>query len=81
MSKFVTCPLAFRRSYIDKVPEPTTIYQLRGTLVHRALQLLFGHEGPDRTREAAHEALDLAWSEIAPSDEAAQSSASSERSR
>jgi putative RecB family exonuclease len=70
LNRFVTCPLAFRYSYIDHLPEPATIYQLRGTLVHRALQLLFGHAGPDRTPEAAHHALDLAWSEIAQGDDA-----------
>ncbi|HWD24634.1 MAG TPA: PD-(D/E)XK nuclease family protein, partial [Acidimicrobiales bacterium] len=50
--------------------EPTTIHQLRGTLVHRALQLLFGHDGSDRTLEVAHEALDRAWCEMSGSVEA-----------
>jgi putative RecB family exonuclease len=72
LNKFVTCPLAFRFSYIDKIPERTTIYQLRGTLVHRALQLLFGRESSDRTLEVAHAALEVAWNEMAHGDEASE---------
>src|ERR1700753_4045322 len=70
LNRFVTCPLAFRYSYIDKLPQTTTIYQLKGTLVHRALQLLFAEDRMDRTVEAGHRALDVAWSEIATGDEA-----------
>jgi putative RecB family exonuclease len=70
LQKFVSCPLAFRYAYIDKLPEPTTVAQLRGTLVHRALQLLFGHERPERTLTAAHAALECAWEEIAETEEA-----------
>jgi putative RecB family exonuclease len=72
LNRFVTCPLSFRYAYIDKLPQPTTIYQLRGTLVHRALQLLFSHAGADRTLEAAHAALDVAWQEMATGDEATE---------
>jgi len=70
LSRFVTCPRSFKYSYIDKLAQPATIYQLRGTLVHRALQLLFGYERSDRTLETAHEALDVAWSELASSSDA-----------
>jgi putative RecB family exonuclease len=70
LSRFVTCPLSFRYAYIDKLPQPTTIYQLRGTLVHRALQILYSYECADRTIEAAHGALDLAWAEMATGEEA-----------
>ena len=38
VGKFVSCPLAFRYSYIERIPEPTTTYQLRGTIIHTVLQ-------------------------------------------
>jgi putative RecB family exonuclease len=41
ISSFVNCPLAFRYSYLERLPEPSTIHQVRGTLLHRALQLLY----------------------------------------
>ena len=37
LGKFVSCPLAFRYSYIEHLPEPSSIYQIRGTLLHKAL--------------------------------------------
>jgi putative RecB family exonuclease len=65
LGKFVSCPLAFRYSYIEHLPEPTTIYQLRGTLLHRALQILFSESDADeRTRESAEEALIAATAEL-----------------
>ena len=50
LSRFVQCPLSFRFAYIDRLPEPSSIQQVRGTLVHKALELLFGSaQGTDRT--------------------------------
>lgn len=65
LGKFVSCPLAFRYSYIEHLPEPPSIYQLRGTLLHRALQLLHEEAGPARTPERAHIALLQATDELA----------------
>jgi putative RecB family exonuclease len=70
LNRFVSCPLAFRYSYIEKLPQPATIYQLRGTLVHRALQILFGNDARARTRAIAHAALDQAWEEMATGPDA-----------
>ena len=51
LARFVQCPLAFRYAYIDRLPEPSSIQQVRGTLVHRALELLFSSaQGNNRTR-------------------------------
>ena len=70
LSRFVQCPLSFRFAYIDRLPEPSSIQQVRGTLVHKALELLFASaQGTDRTREAAQESLQLAWETITASDE------------
>jgi len=46
VSAFKDCGLAFRLANIDKVPEAPSAAAVRGTLVHRALQLLFGDEEP-----------------------------------
>jgi putative RecB family exonuclease len=70
LSRFVQCPLSFRFAYIDRLPEPSSIPQVRGTLVHKALELLFDSaQGTDRTRETAQESLRLAWETITVSDE------------
>lgn len=62
---FTTCPLAFRFSAIDRLPEPPTVPTALGTLVHRALELLFWEHPPGtRTPAAAAAALDRAWDEL-----------------
>ena len=72
LGKFVSCPLAFRFTYIDHLPEPANAAQLRGTLVHRALQLLYSEGGAkDRTQKRALEALSLAHLEMTDSGELA----------
>lgn len=70
LGKFVSCPLSFRYAYIERLPEPPTTYQLRGTLLHRVLQQLFG-EGPaaSRTRDRAQSLFDAAWSDALASGE------------
>lgn len=70
LGKFMSCPLAFRYSYIDHIPEPATQAQLRGTLVHRALQLLYAHgEADERTPLHALSALDVAYLEMVETDD------------
>ncbi|MBA3652736.1 MAG: PD-(D/E)XK nuclease family protein [Actinobacteria bacterium] len=65
VSSFKDCALAFRFSAIDKLPEPTSPAMVRGTLVHRALELLFWDEAAGhRTPAVAAEKLDQAWAEM-----------------
>ncbi len=65
VSSFKDCALAFRLSAIDKVPEPPAPAATKGTLVHRALQLLFWDEAPgQRTLAAARSKLEVAKSEM-----------------
>ncbi|HTX01193.1 MAG TPA: PD-(D/E)XK nuclease family protein [Acidimicrobiales bacterium] len=65
LDRFTHCALAFRLSYIDRLPEPSTLQQVRGTLVHRALQLLHAVEpAQQRTPERARLCLEEAWSEL-----------------
>ena len=70
VSSFKDCALAFRLSVIDRLPEPPSPHAAKGTLVHRALELLMWEEEPSaRTREAAQAKLERAVPEILDGDE------------
>ncbi len=70
VSTFKECALAFRLSAIDKVPEPTNLQAFKGTVVHRALELLMWEEQPGaRTPATAQEKLDRAVGELIAGDE------------
>jgi putative RecB family exonuclease len=64
VSSFKDCALAFRFSVIDKVPEPPSLPASRGTLVHAALERLFGLVHVARTPEAAAACLATAWDQL-----------------
>jgi putative RecB family exonuclease len=65
VSSFKDCALAFRLSAIDHLPEIKSPAAAKGTLVHRALQLLFAEEGQgDRSLEVALTKLARATPEI-----------------
>ncbi len=53
IASFTQCALAFRFSAIDRIPEPPSAPATKGTLVHAALERLFGLPAPQRTRDAA----------------------------
>jgi putative RecB family exonuclease len=62
LSAFKDCPLAFRFSAIDHLPEVPAAHTFKGTLVHRALEALFwNHPRGARTRAVAHAELREAW--------------------
>jgi putative RecB family exonuclease len=70
ITAFTNCPLAFRFSVVEHLPEPPSLPALKGTLVHRALELLFTEYPPgSRSRDAAQKALDAAWRELQDGDE------------
>jgi putative RecB family exonuclease len=69
VSTFKDCALAFRFSAIDKLPEPPSIPAVKGTTVHRALELLFGQPPEDRTPERAQECLTGALTEMQEHDD------------
>jgi len=52
VSSFTSCPMQFRFSSIEKLPEPPGVATTKGTVVHRALELLFVRPAADRTPEA-----------------------------
>jgi len=51
VASFTDCALAFRFSNIDRIPEPPSIPATKGSLVHRALELLFCEPAAERTPE------------------------------
>ena len=65
ISAFKHCPLQFRFSVIDRLPEPPSPPASKGTLVHRALELLMVRAPADRTPESAVADLDQARVELA----------------
>ncbi len=69
VSSFKECALAFRFSAIDRLPEPPSTPAVKGTTVHRALELLFVGDVADRTPERAQECLTEALAEMADEPE------------
>ncbi|HEY1445230.1 MAG TPA: PD-(D/E)XK nuclease family protein [Acidimicrobiales bacterium] len=70
VSSFTSCPLAFRFSQIERLPEPPSPPAVKGTLVHAALERLFWHH-PAGTRTPAAGALEVerAWEELQDDEE------------
>jgi putative RecB family exonuclease len=63
-SSFKSCPLSFRFSTIDRLPEEPSEPAVKGTTVHRALELLFMEPPAGRTRDRAAETLEQALEEM-----------------
>lgn len=66
---FKTCPQLFKFRAIDKISEPPSVYQARGTTAHLALQRLFDDEVGSRTPERLYDLFRTAWTEIRGHDE------------
>src|SRR5206468_1604382 len=49
---------------IDRLPEPTSVAQLRGSVVHAALEELYGLPAPERLPAMAHSLVDPAWDRV-----------------
>lgn len=60
VESFLSCPLAFRFSSIEKLPDLPSVASTRGSLVHRALELLFLHPAAARTSQALDDAVEAA---------------------
>jgi putative RecB family exonuclease len=61
---FKTCPLLYRSRTIDRIPEPPTPDQARGTLVHAVLERLYDFPALDRTREQAGSLVGPQWDRL-----------------
>ena len=64
LSDFKQCPQLFKFRSIDRLLEPATVYQARGTTAHLALQRLFGDEAAERTPERLFDLFRTAWAEV-----------------
>ena len=60
IGSFKECPLAFKFAYVERLPEPPSVWTAKGTLVHLALQYLLDRPADDRTVDAALADLDRA---------------------
>ncbi|MCJ0905657.1 RecB family exonuclease [Rhodococcus sp. ARC_M6] len=58
------CPLLYRFRAVDRIPEAPTRAQVRGTVVHVALEALFGLPTSDRVPERAAELVRPAWERV-----------------
>lgn len=63
VESFLSCPLAFRFASIERLPDPPTVATTRGSLVHRALELLFVMPAAERTAAALDRCTDDALHE------------------
>jgi putative RecB family exonuclease len=61
---FKTCPQLFKFRAIDRLPEPTTTYQARGTTAHLAPQRLFDLPSSERQPEMLFDLFREAWTEL-----------------
>lgn len=66
---YKTCPQLFKFRAIDRIPEPTSPHQARGTTAHLALQRLFDETVEARTPERLFDLFREAWTEIRGEEE------------
>ena len=66
---FKTCPQLFKFRAIDRIPEPPSVYQARGTTAHLALQRLFDDTDIQRTPDRLYDLFREAWTEIRGDEE------------
>ena len=66
---FKACPQLFKFRAIDRLAEPASVYQARGTTAHLALQRLFDHPSAERSPELLYDLFRDAWTELRGSDE------------
>lgn len=63
-SDYNQCPLLYRFRAIDKLPEPKTMAQVKGTLVHAVLEEMHGLDREQRTYPAAVKMIKPAWAKM-----------------
>jgi putative RecB family exonuclease len=61
---FKQCPLLYRFRAIDRLPEPASTAQLRGSVVHAALEQLYGLPAAERVPQTAEALVDPAWEQV-----------------
>lgn len=63
-SDFKQCPLLYRFRAIDRLPEPSSTAQVRGSVVHAALEQLYLLPAPERVPETALKLAAPAWERV-----------------
>src|SRR4029079_6139931 len=63
-SDFKQCPLLYRFRAIDRLPEPSSAAQVRGSVVHAALEDLYALPAADRGPATAMTLVDPAWQRL-----------------
>ncbi len=66
---FTSCPMAFRFASIEKLPEPPSVAATKGSMVHRALEVLFTLQSHERTGDAVPRSFQQAVAEYADDPE------------
>ncbi|WAC93677.1 RecB family exonuclease [Mycobacterium sp. Aquia_213] len=61
---FKQCPLLYRFRAIDRLPEPPSTAQIRGSVVHAALEQLYGLPAAARGLETAVSLVEPAWEQV-----------------
>jgi putative RecB family exonuclease len=64
-SDFKQCPLLYRFRAIDRLPEPASPAQVRGSVVHAALEQLYALPAADRGPDTAMTLVEPAWERVA----------------
>ncbi len=71
--EYLQCPLKYRYSQVDRIPQPPTVATIRGTLVHAVLENLFDLAPSERSWDAANSLLEPAWQKLSDRNPAYQS--------
>ncbi|MDO4910706.1 MAG: RecB family exonuclease [Corynebacterium sp.] len=66
--EYLRCPLSYRFRAIDKLPEPRTEAQVKGTLTHAILEQMHKWPRPKRTPQDALAIMDEEWEKICEAD-------------
>lgn len=61
---FKQCPLLYRFRAIDRLPEAPSAAQLRGSVVHAALERLFAMPAVQRGPDTAQSLVEYAWDQV-----------------
>lgn len=61
---FKQCPLLYRFRAIDRLPEPPSTAQVRGSVVHAALEQLYGLPAAQRGPQAVDTLVGPAWEQV-----------------
>src|ERR1700757_586617 len=61
---FKQCPLLYRFRAIDRLPEPPSTAQLRGSVAHAALEELYSLPAAERVPRTAGELVGPAWEQV-----------------